>query len=101
MAWGEMGLGDWIWDVERGRPFGMSAVAARDSRREEEEDLLLEEWEEDFEEDLEDELEVLEDLEEEEEDFLDELEEVTSRMFRTRPVVGSVVESSAGLCETW
>lgn len=75
----------------------MSAVAARDSRREEEEDFEDEEWEEDFEEDLEDEEDALED---EEEDFLEELE-VTSRMFKTRPVVGSVVESSAGLWETW
>lgn len=78
--------------MESGRPFGISAWAARDSRREEDEVLELEE-EEDF-------------LDEEEEDFFEEeleedfLEE-TSRMFKTRPVVGSVVESSAGLWETW
>ena len=99
VACGEIGFGDWIWDVERGRPLGMSAVAARDSRREVE-DFEDEEWEEDFEDDLEDEEDLLEE-EDLEEDFLEELDEVTSRMFRTRPVVGSVVESSAGLWETW
>ena len=51
--------------------------------------------------DLEEEVLELE-LEDLEEDFLDEEDlEETSRMFRTRPVVGSVVESSAGLWETW
>jgi hypothetical protein len=72
----------------------MSAWAARDSRREEDEVFELEE-EEDFLEEEEEEEDFLE--EELEEDFLEE----TSRMFRTRPVVGSVVESSAGLWETW
>lgn len=70
----------------------MSAVRARDSRRDEGgcleldlEDLDLDE--DDLEEDLD-----LEDL---------DLSDATSRMFRTRPVVGSVVESSPGLWETW
>jgi len=93
VACGEMGFGDWICDMERGRPFGMSVLAARASRREEEEECLLEE-------------EVLleEDLDDlEEEDDLDDLLEAdgTSRMFKTRPVVGSVVEAWAGSWETW
>ena len=84
----------------------MSAVA-RDSRRVVEVDLLedLEEEEEELdllEEDLDDEeldLEDDEDLLDELED-LDEPEEETSKIFRTRPVVGSVVEDSEGLWET-
>jgi len=104
VACGLIGFGDWICEVERGRPFGMSAVA-RDSRRELEElfdDDLLEELdlEDDLEEDLlEDEEEDLEEDLEEEEEEEEELE--TSRMFRTRPVVGSVVEDSEGLWDTW
>lgn len=81
-------------ETERGRPLGMSRVrdcSLRDSRREEEECFSrLEVCEEEV---LEDEL-VFEDLEE---DF----DEGTSRMFRMRPVVGSVVESMAGSCDTW
>jgi len=93
VACGEIGLGDWIWEMERGRPLGMSVLAARASRREEEEECLLEE-EVLLEEDLDD----LED-----EDDLEDLLEVdgTSRMFKTRPVVGSVVEAWAGSWETW
>jgi hypothetical protein len=93
VACGEMGLGDWIWEMESGRPLGMSVLAARASRREEEEECLLEE-----EEDL-----LEEDLDDLEEDDLDDLLEVdgTSRMFKTRPVVGSVVEAWAGSWETW
>lgn len=93
VACGEQGFGDWICETESGRPFGMSEVRARDSRRDEVGCLLeLECLEElDLEEDLED-----EDLEEDLEDL-----DATSRMFRTRPVVGSVVESSLGLWETW
>ncbi len=91
VACGETGFGDWIWETERGRPLGMSVLAARASRREEEECLLEEVL---LEEDL-------EDLEEE--DDLDDLLDVdgTSRMFKTRPVVGSVVEVWAGSWETW
>ena len=43
VAWGEIGFGDWIWEIERGRPLGMSVLAARASRREEDEECLLEE----------------------------------------------------------
>ncbi len=95
-------MGDWIWLLLSGRPFGISAVAARDSRRVDDEDLELLDLEEEddlleLEDLLEEELELLEeDLDEEEEDLLE-----TSRMFRTRPVVGSVVEDSEGLWETW
>jgi len=93
VACGDMGFGLWICEMESGRPLGISEERARDSRREEEECLL-------------EELEcLLEDLDEEDllEDFEDllDLSDGTSRMFRTRPVVGSVVESWAGSCETW
>jgi hypothetical protein len=98
VACGEIGLGDWICEMESGRPFGISVERARDSRREEcllEEECLSLLEEEDLDEDLwEDDLE--EDLLEEE-----DLEDGTSRMFKTRPVVGSVVESWAGSWETW
>jgi hypothetical protein len=72
----------------------MSEVRARDSRRDEAGCLELDLEEEDFEE---------EDLEEEEDLDLEDLvlSDATSRMFRRRPVVGSVVESSPGLWETW
>jgi hypothetical protein len=85
VACGEIGFGDTIWETESGRPLGMSEteVSRRASRREEEECLELEE--------------DLEDLEED--DLLEE--DGTSRMFRTRPVVGSVVEAWAGSWETW
>jgi len=94
VACGEIGFGDTIWEVERGRPLGMSVDRARDSRREEEECLLeeLDLLEEDLDE------EVFEDLEE---DFEADLSDGTSRMFNTRPVVGSVVEDWAGSWETW
>jgi len=72
----------------------MSDESARDSRREEEEECLLE---------LECllSLSLLEDLDEDfddEEDFDDllDLSDGTSRIFRTRPVVGSVVDDWAG-----
>jgi len=91
VACGEIGFGDWIWEMERGRPLGMSVLAARASRREEEECLLEEE------------VLLEEDLDDLEEDDLEDLLEVdgTSRMFKTRPVVGSVVEAWAGSWETW
>jgi hypothetical protein len=77
----------------------MSVERARDSRRDEEE--CLEEELECLEEEEED---LLEDLCEEEEDLEEDLREEesdgTSRMFKTRPVVGSVVESWAGSWET-
>lgn len=93
VACGEQGFGDWICEMESGRPFGMSAVRARDSRRDEVGFLLELEC-------LEEELDLEEDLEEDLDEDLD-LSCATSRMFRTRPVVGSVVESSPGLWETW
>jgi hypothetical protein len=94
VACGETGFGDCICDMERGRPLGMSVLAARASRREEEEECLLEDEELLLEEDL-------DDLEEE--DDLDDLLEAdgTSSIFKTRPVVGSVVEACAGSWETW
>jgi hypothetical protein len=97
VACGEIGFGDWICEMERGRPLGMSVEAARASRREEEEECLLEDLSDLLEEEclLDDLLEDLEDLS----DLLDE--DGTSRMFKTRPVVGSVVEAWAGSWETW
>jgi hypothetical protein len=102
VACGEIGFGDLIWETERGRPFGISRakLSRRDSRREEE-CLLSREDEECLEEDedlLDEEcLEELELLDERLEDF----SLGTSRMFNTRPVVGSVVEETAGSWETW
>ena len=72
VACGVIGLGDWIWLVDKGRPLGISTV--RLSRRElcfeclEEEDLCLDE-----------------------EECLLDFPVGTSRMFKMRPVVGSVV----------
>jgi len=103
VAWGEMGVGDFICETERGRPFGMSTdmLSRRDSRREEDECFSRDEecFEECEDEDLLDE-ECLEELELEllwDEDF----SLGTSRMFNERPVVGSVVEETAGSWETW
>jgi hypothetical protein len=95
VACGETGLGDTICETESGRPLGISVERARDSRRDDE--CLLELLEcLSLEEDL------LEDLcEDDLEDDLLDLSDGTSRMFRTRPVVGSVVESWAGSCDTW
>jgi hypothetical protein len=73
----------------------MSLARARDSRRVEEEECLLEELECLLEED------DLDDLEEDDLDDLLDLSGGTSRMFSMRPVVGSVVESWAGSWETW
>jgi hypothetical protein len=70
-------------------------------------DECLEEWEDEdlLDEDLLDE-ECLEELEllceeEAEEDLLEDFSLGTSRMFRARPVVGSVVLETAGSWETW
>lgn len=76
VAVGLIGFGETICDAESGRPLGMLAVETRESRREDDDDddeVLLEC--------------LLECLLEEEEVLLDG----TSRMFRLRPVVGSVV----------
>jgi len=102
VACGEIGIGDLIWETESGRPFGMSTdkLSRRDSRRELEECLLsreeecLEEDEDLLDEECLEELELLEDL-------LEDFSLGTSRMFNTRPVVGSVVEETAGSWETW
>jgi hypothetical protein len=86
VADGLTGFGDWILETERGRPLGMSeADSRRDSLRVEEE-VCLEEWD-------------LEELLEEED--LEDFSDGTSRMFKTRPVVGSVVEAWEGSWETW
>jgi hypothetical protein len=106
VAWGEIGIGDLICETERGRPLGMSTakLSRGDSRREEDEcfsrdEECFEEWED---EDLLDE-ECLEELELlwDEDDLLEDFSRGTSRMFNTRPVVGSVVEETAGSWETW
>jgi len=97
VACGEIGFGDWICEMERGRPLGMSVEAARASRREDEEECLLEDLSDLLEEEC-----LLEDLLEDLEDLSDLLEDDgTSRMFKTRPVVGSVVDAWAGSWETW
>jgi hypothetical protein len=75
---------------------GISVLAARASRREEDEECLLEEELVLLEEDLDD-LEDEDDLE----DFSLLEEDGTSRIFKIRPVVGSVVEAWAGSWETW
>jgi len=94
VACGAKGFGHWICETDRGRPLGMSVERARDSRRDDDEECLLECLSL---EDLED-----EDLEDEDlEDDLVDFSEGTSRMFNTRPVVGSVVEAWAGSWETW
>jgi hypothetical protein len=88
VALGFIGLGDWILETESGRPLATSLVLSRrDSLRLEEEVCLDEEW--DLDEDLED------------EDDLEDFSVGTSRMFKTRPVVGSVVEAWEGSWETW
>lgn len=105
VACGVIGFGDWICEIERGRPFGMSTerlrLSRRDSRREVDEVCLsLDEWCLDEDEDFFSEEECLDELVLEE-DLWEDFSDGTSRMFRTRPVVGSVVEDWAGSCETW
>ena len=87
VACGVRGFGDWICETDSGRPFGMSTVIPRLSRRDsrlDEDECLESRWER-FEE-----LEVLSLLECFELDFED-LSWGTSRIFKLRPVVGSVV----------
>jgi hypothetical protein len=101
VACGVTGLGDWIWETESGRPFGMSTerlrLSRRDSRRVVDEYLESRElW-----------CLVDERLSEEEcfdevlEDLLEDFSRGTSRMFKMRPVVGSVVDDCPGSWETW
>jgi len=95
VACGLIGLGDLIWETERGRPLGISTerLSRRDSRRlEDDECLSLDD--ECFDDELllcdeecfEEELLFDDDLWEE------DLSDGTSRIFKTRPVVGSVVD---------
>jgi hypothetical protein len=103
VACGETGFGDCICETESGRPLGISVRRARDSRREDEDEECLLELEclslLDDEEDLEDDL-CEDDLEDLLEECRSDFSDGTSRMFKMRPVVGSVVESWAGSCET-
>jgi len=108
VACGVTGFGDWILEVDNGRPLGISTVRLRLSRR----DSLLEEEEDEYlsreecfdeclsfslsEECLEDECDLEEDDLCEEEDLCDDFSCGTSRMFKILPVVGSMVESCPG-----
>ena len=95
VAWGVTGFGDLIWETESGRPLGMSTVnwlSRRESRLEE--CLSREEC-------LDRSEECLAELVLEEECLLEDFSWGTSRMFRTRPVVGSVVDGCPGSCDTW
>lgn len=102
VACGVTGLGDWIWEIESGRPLGMSTDRLRLSRRDSR--LALDECFESRElwclvddrlsEECLDEDDDLEDL-------LEDFSCGTSRMFRVRPVVGSVVDDCPGSWETW
>jgi len=81
----------------------MSRESARLSRWDSRREVCLESFDE--EDDLDERFseECLED-DDEEEEVLEDLEDFsagTSRMFKTRPVVGSVVEACLGSWETW
>jgi hypothetical protein len=102
VACGVTGLGDWISETDSGRPFGMSTVRLRLSRREarlelDDECLSREEC-------LDERLSLspacLDELDLEEDLWWD-FSCGTSRMFRMRPVVGSVVDDWPGSCDTW
>jgi hypothetical protein len=98
-----MGLGAWIWETDSGRPLGMSTVRdwrLREDRLEDDLESLSLEEEEERDELLLLDLDEDDDLEDLEEDF-DEEWCGTSRMFNSRPVVGSTVESTLGLWATW
>jgi hypothetical protein len=83
---GRLGRGAMIWEGLRERPLGMEAV------------LMRREWRDDDD----DEEEECADEDEEEDDEEDDFDlPGMSRMFSLRPVVGSVVWSFAGSCETW
>jgi len=112
-----MGLGAWICETDSGRPLGMSTdrdARLRDDRWcrspddddewwrdecEDEDELLLDD---DLCDEDDEDLDLCED--EDDEEVLDEercLSAGTSRMFSSRPVVGSVVDVTLGLCATW
>jgi hypothetical protein len=99
VACGVIGLGDWISETDNGRPFGMSIVRllSRREARLELDDVCLSR-EECLDERLS--LECLDDELVLEEDLLD-FSCGTSRMFKMRPVVGSVVEDWPGSWDTW
>jgi len=99
VACGVIGLGDWISDMDNGRPFGMSIVillSRREARRELDDECLSRE--ECLDERLS--LECFDDELVLEEDLLD-FSCGTSRMFKMRPVVGSVVDDWPGSWDTW
>lgn len=72
--WGRSGLGETIFEGEIERPLGMEAVLMRRLWRDDDEDWWLDE---------------------------DDFPLGMSRMLSLRPVVGSVVWSLAGSCDTW
>jgi hypothetical protein len=103
VACGVSGFGDWIWETDSGRPFGISTLRLWLSRRDsllddgcllleecldERELFSLSEW-------------CFDELDLEEDDLPDDLSCGTSRMFKTRPVVGSVVDDCPGSWDTW
>jgi len=99
-----MGLGAWIWEMDRGRPLGMSLDDVREERWLRED--LCESLSLDDEEEWREELLLLDLCDDDEEDLCEEDEDLcepvgTSRMFSSRPVVGSVVDSTLGLWATW
>jgi hypothetical protein len=108
VACGVSGFGDLIWETERGRPFGMSTERLRlsrlDSRLDDDECLSRLEWCLDERLSLSDDEECFDELLFDEdlcdEECLDDLSLGTSRMFSTRPVVGSVVDDWEGSWET-
>jgi len=102
VACGVTGFGDWISETDSGRPFGISTDKLRLSRRDsrlELDDVCLSR-----DECLDERLSLsplcFEELDLEE-DLCEDFSSGTSRMFRMRPVVGSVVEDWPGSCDTW
>jgi len=99
VAWGVIGLGDLISDMDNGRPFGMSTVrllSRREARLELDDVCLSREECDDLDECFSLELD-LEWLEEDLEDF----SAGTSRRGKTRPGVGAVGDDCPGSCDTW
>ena len=93
VAWGVIGFGDLIWLTDNGRPFGISTARLKLSRRDSRlleclsfEDECLDEECDDLDE------ECFDDDDLDEDDLLEDFSAGTSRMFKVRPVVGSVVE---------
>jgi hypothetical protein len=89
-------LGDWISEMDSGRPFGMSTVrllSRREARLELDDECLSRD-------ECLDECLSRDELDLEEEDLW-VFSGGTSRMFRMRPVVGSVVDDWPGSWDTW